>query len=110
MLEKTQMDKLLKNTEDMQQTLQKAQAEMAKIKIEGLADNGVVRVSMNCKHEIIKVLIDPSIMTDKNLLEKMFAMATNDATKKIETYIANRMMDDISTSILNGLQGIKFPG
>lgn len=109
MFDKNQVDNLMKNAQNMQQNLQKVQTVIAKSEVEGLAGNGVVKIVMNCQHEVKKVLIDPSMMNDKNTLEKMFAFAVNDAAKKVEAFTASKMMDSLSTGILNGLAEMKLP-
>jgi len=78
------MGNLMKQAQMMQANLQKAQAELATIDVEGNASNGLVKVIMSCKNEIKKVDIDPSLMDDKELLEDMIVVALKDALKKIE--------------------------
>jgi nucleoid-associated protein EbfC len=109
MFDKTQVDNLMKNAQEMQQNLQKAQDQIAKIEMEGHDEKKNVKVIMNCRHDLKSVSIEPSAMNDRVMLEKMFAAAVNDATKKIEAYTANKMMDGISSGILNGLSEIKLP-
>lgn len=64
---------------------------------------------MNGKHEIKQVSIDPSIINNKDQLEKLFTTAFNDTVRKIEAYTANKMMDGISSGILKNLADIKLP-
>lgn len=109
MFDKSQMENLMKNAEEMQKNLQKAQNEVARLEIEGSAGDGVIKVTMNGKHDLQKVSIDPSIINNKNMLEKMFVIAVNDATRKIEELTANKMMDGLSSGILDGLAGMNLP-
>lgn len=106
MFNKVKMEELLNCTKEMQSSLQTAQNEMAILEVEGSANNGIVRVRMNCGHNIKSVFIDPRAMNNKKELENMFAIAVNDAIRKIEEYTANKMMDNISAAMLNGFAGI----
>jgi len=85
------MGNLMKQAQMMQANLQKAQAELATIDVEGNASNGLVKVIMSCKNEIKKVDIDPSLMDDKELLEDMIVVAFKDALKKIEVTSNQKM-------------------
>lgn len=109
MFDKAKINDLMKQAQEMQQNLQKSQDEIAKWEVEGRAENGMVKVIMNCRHHVIKVSINPSIINNINRLELLFAAAVNDATKKVEVYTANQMMTSISSGMLDGLSGMKFP-
>lgn len=110
MFNKEQVDRLMKNAQEMQYNLQKAQNEITKLEVEGLAGGGAIRVIMDGRHSLKKVSIESSRMSDKNTLEKMFVAAVNDATQKLEACVANKMMDGLSSGILDDLAGMKFPG
>jgi hypothetical protein len=65
--------------------LKKAQDELAFIEVTGEAGSGLVKILMTCKHEVKRVSIDPSLMTDdKDMLEDLIAAAFNDAARKAE--------------------------
>ena len=85
------MGNLMKQAQMMQANLQKAQAELATIDVEGNASNGLVKVTMSCKNEIKKINIDPSLLDDKEILEDMIAVAFKDALKKIEATSNQKM-------------------
>jgi len=69
----------------MQENLKKAQEELAFIEVTGEAGSGLVKILMTCKHEVKRVSIDPSLMTDdKDMLEDLIAAAFNDAARKAE--------------------------
>jgi DNA-binding YbaB/EbfC family protein len=69
----------------MQENLKKAQDELAFIEVTGEAGSGLVKILMTCKHEVKRVSIDPSLMTDdKDMLEDLIAAAFNDAARKAE--------------------------
>ena len=56
------MGNIMKQAQMMQANLQKAQAELASIDVQGSASNGLVKIVMSCKHEVKKIDIDPSIL------------------------------------------------
>jgi len=85
------MGNLMKQAQMMQANLQKAQAELATIDVEGNASNGLIKVTMSCKNEIKKIDIDPSLLDDKEMLEDMIIVAFKDALKKIETTSNQKM-------------------
>ncbi|NDH49272.1 MAG: YbaB/EbfC family nucleoid-associated protein, partial [Proteobacteria bacterium] len=58
------MGNLMKQAQMMQANMQRAQAELAAIEIEGQASNGLIKIKMTCKNEIKKIEIDPSLLTD----------------------------------------------
>ena len=85
------MGNIMKQAQMMQANLQKAQAELATIEVEGSASNGLVKILMTCKHEVKKIDIDPSILEDKEMLEDMVLVALKDALQKIESTTSTKM-------------------
>jgi hypothetical protein len=76
---------LMKQAQQMQENLKKAQARIAEIEVEGQSGAGMVKVVMNGKHDVRRVNIDASLMSDdKDLLEDLIAAAVNDAVRKVE--------------------------
>ncbi len=98
---------LMKQAQQMQQNMQKAQEELATIEVEGQSGAGAVKVVMTCKHDVRRVTIDPSVMDDKEMLEDLVAAALNDATRRVETTVQERM--GAFTSGLNLPPGMKLP-
>ena len=85
MFNKGQLAGLMKQAQAMQENLKKAQDELAFIEVTGEAGSGLVKILMTCKHEVKRVSIDPSLMTDDNdMLEDLIAAAFNDAARKAE--------------------------
>ena len=83
---------LMKQAQQMQQNMQKAQAELATVEVEGQAGSGTVKVTMTCGHEVRRVLLDDSVFSDdKEMLEDLIVLALNDATKKAEAISQQRM-------------------
>lgn len=79
------MGELMKQAQKMQEQFQKAQEELANAEVQGEAGAGMVSVVMNGRHDVKKVTIDPSLLSeDKELLEDLLAAAVNDAVRKIE--------------------------
>ena len=79
------MGDLMKQAQKMQEQLQKQQEEMAKAEVTGESGAGMVKVTMNGRHDVKKVDIDASLMSeDKELLEDLLAAAVNDAVRRIE--------------------------
>ncbi len=82
---------LMKQAQMMQQNMQKAQAELATVEVEGQAGSGMVKVTMTCGHEVRRVSLDDSVLDDKEMLEDLMVLAINDALKKVEATTQQRM-------------------
>ncbi len=98
---------LMKQAQQMQANMQKAQEELAAIEVEGQSGAGAVKVVMTCKHDVRRVSIDPSVMDDKEMLEDLIAAALNDATRRVESTTQEKMAG--FTSGLNLPPGMKLP-
>jgi|TARA_B100000929_G_scaffold265622_1_gene232809 DNA-binding YbaB/EbfC family protein len=102
------MGNLMKQAQEMQDKMQRVQEEIAKAEVLGEAGAGMVKVTMNGRHDVSKVEIDPSVMEeDKELLEDLLAAAVNDAVRKVETS-SKAKMEEV-TSGLNLPPGFKMP-
>lgn len=76
---------LMKQAGQMQEQMQKAQEELAKQQVTGEAGAGMVKVTMNGRHDVKDVSIDDSLLQeDKALLEDLLAAAVNDAVRRVE--------------------------
>ena len=83
MFNKGQLAGLMKQAQAMQDNLKKAQEELAHVEVTGESGSGLVQVLMTCKHDVKRVRIDPSLLTeDKDMLEDLVAAAFNDAVRK----------------------------
>ena len=99
---------MMKQAQQMQQNMQKAQAELAGVEVEGQASSGKVKVNMTCGHVVRRVELDESLLTeDKEMLEDLIVLAINDALKKVETTTQQRM--SAFTSGMGLPPGMKFP-
>lgn len=75
---------LMKEAQKMQQRMQELQEEIGKLTVEGESGGGMVKLTMNGRHDVSNVRIHPSIMDDKEMVEDLLAAAVNDAVRKIE--------------------------
>ena len=91
MLNKGGIANLMKQAQKMQENMQKAQDELASIEVEGQSGAGAVKIVMTCKHDVKRVAIDPSVMDDKEMLEDLIAAALNDANRRAEATMQERM-------------------
>ena len=82
---------LMKQAQQMQTNMAKAQEALALIDVEGKSGAGAVKVIMSCKHEVKRVMIDASVMDDKEMLEDLIAAAVNDAVRRVETTTQEKM-------------------
>lgn len=102
------MGQMMKQAQKMQEDMQKAQEEIANMEVEGQAGGGMVKVVMNGRHELRKVELDDSLMSDdKEMIEDLLAAAVNDAVRRIEQQSSERMSG--VTSGLNLPGGLKLP-
>ena len=83
---------LMKQAQRMQETMQKAQAELADMEVTGQAGGGMVSVVMTGRHDVKRVAIDDSLLNeDKEMLEDLLAAAVNDAVRKVESTTQEKM-------------------
>lgn len=98
---------LMKQAQQMQANMQKAQDALAQIDVEGSAGAGAVKVIVSCKHEVKRVSIDASVMDDREMLEDLVATALGDAMRKVETTTQEKMAG--FTSGMGLPPGMKLP-
>ena len=75
---------LMQQAQKMQENLQKAQEELAKLEVTGSAGGGMVSVTLTGAKECRKVRIDPALLSDAEMLEDLVAAAFNDASNRID--------------------------
>ena len=99
---------LMKQAQAMQENMKKAQEQLGQIEVEGQSGAGLVKVTMTCKHEVKRVVIDPGVLgDDKDMLEDLIAAAFNDALRRAEEVSSEKM-----GKITAGMPlppGMKFP-
>jgi nucleoid-associated protein EbfC len=102
------LSQLMRQAQEMQANMQKAQDELAATEVEGVAGGGMVKVVVTCKHEVRRVTIEESLLRDdKEMLEDLVAAAFNDASRKVEQTVQQKM-----SSVTGGLAlpaGLKLP-
>ena len=105
---KNQLAGLMKQAQQMQENMKKAQEALADITVEGVAEGNLVTVTMNCRHDVKRVHIDESLLSDdKDMLEDLVAAAVNDALRKVESTSQEKMSAVTAGMPLPG--GMKFP-
>jgi nucleoid-associated protein EbfC len=82
---------LMQQAQRMQENMQRAQEEIAKIEVTGSAGGGMVSVTLTGRKECRKVRIDPSVLSDPEMAEDLIAAAFNDASNKIDVESQARM-------------------
>jgi DNA-binding YbaB/EbfC family protein len=75
---------LMQQAQKMQENLQRAQEELAKLEVTGSAGGGMVSVTLTGTKECRKVRIDPSVLADPEMAEDLVAAAFNDASNKVD--------------------------
>ncbi|GAA4348273.1 YbaB/EbfC family nucleoid-associated protein [Kangiella taiwanensis] len=99
---------MMKQAQQMQEKMQKAQEEIANMEVTGEAGAGMVKVTMTGRHDVKRVEIDSSLMDDeKELLEDLVAAATNAAVRKVEEVTKEKMGG--ATEGLNLPPGMNLP-
>ena len=102
---KGQLAGLMKQAQQMQDNLKRAQDELATIEVEGQSGAGLVKVTMTCKHDVKRVVIDPSLLDeDKDMLEDLVMAAMNDAVAKAEAATQAKMAGFMPA----GMSGLGF--
>ncbi len=105
---KGQIAGLMKQAQQMQENMKKAQEALADIVVDGESGGGLVKVSMSCRNDVRRVTIDPTLLDeDKDMLEDLVAAAFNDALRKAEATTQEKM-----ASVTAGMPippGMKLP-
>jgi len=99
---------LMKQAQRMQEDMQRAQEEIARMECTGESGAGLVRVGVNGRHDVKSVKIAPELLSeDVSMLEDLLAAAVNDANRKVEKQSSEKM-----SGLTNGLNlppGMKLP-
>jgi len=89
---KGQLAGLMKQAQQMQEHMKKVQEQLASTEVEGQSGAGMVKVVMTCRHDVKRVTIDESLLKDdKDMLEDLIAAAVNDAVRRVETTVQEKM-------------------
>lgn len=99
---------IMKQAQQMQANMEKAQKELADQEVIGESGAGMVKVTMNGRHDVKRVVIAPELMSDdKEMVEDLVAAAVNDANRRVESMTQERM-----SSVTSGMglpPGMKLP-
>ncbi|HEX4927875.1 MAG TPA: YbaB/EbfC family nucleoid-associated protein [Burkholderiales bacterium] len=105
---KGNIGQLMKQAQLMQENMRRMQEQLATLEVEGQSGAGMVKVQMTCKHEVKRVSIDPSLVgEDREMLEDLLAAAFNDAARRVESTITEKMSG--MTAGLGLPAGFKLP-
>ena len=99
---------IMKQAQQMQENMQKAQEEIANMEVTGESGAGLVKITMTGRHDVKNVIIDPTLLgDDKDMLEDLIAAAVNDASRRVESMTQEKM-----SGLTAGMElpaGIKLP-
>ena len=100
-------EKLMRQAQQMQEQMSKAQEELAKEIVEASAGGGIVRVKATGALEIIEIKIAPEAIDpeDPDLLADMVQAAVNEALRSAQSLVESRL-----GNAMGGLQGLGLPG
>ena len=105
---KPNIGQLMRQAQQLQANMQKAQEQLGTLEVTGEAGAGMVKVVMNGRHEVRRVQIDPTAFgDDREMLEDLVAAACNDATRRVAEAVQQHMAD-----AMGGMQlppGMKLP-
>jgi DNA-binding YbaB/EbfC family protein len=105
---KGNIGQLMKQAQQMQENMRRMQEGLATLEVEGQSGAGLVKVQMTCKYETRRVTVDPSLVgDDREMLEDLLVAAFNDAARKVEATIAEKMSG--MTAGLGLPPGFKLP-
>jgi hypothetical protein len=98
------MGDLMKQAQQFQQKMEKIQAELSEMRVEGTAGGGVVKVTANGKQEILELTINKEVVNpdDIQMLQDLILAALAQAREKAAALSSEKM------AALTG--GIKIPG
>jgi nucleoid-associated protein EbfC len=89
---KGQLAGLMKQAQQMQENMKKVQEQLAETEVEGQSGAGMVKVVMTCRHDVKRVTIDESLLKDdKDMIEDLVAAAVNDAVRRVEATVQEKM-------------------
>ncbi len=105
---KSGLGNLMRQAQQMQETMKKAQSELANLEVTGEAGAGMVKIVLNGRHEALGLAIEPKLLAeDKDMLEDLIVAAINDAVHKLEAHSQEKYAGLMSG--LNLPPGVKLP-
>jgi nucleoid-associated protein EbfC len=82
------MQQMMRQAQQMQEKLQ---GEIAQIRVEASAGGGMVTVQMDGQKNLLAVKIEPEVTGDVEMLQDMIVAAANEAVKKVDGEIQQKM-------------------
>jgi len=82
---------LMQQAQKVQEDMKQAQEELANLEVTGQAGGGLVSVIMTGQHEVKRVVIDPEVADDREMVEDLVAAAVNDAVNRIQQNTQDKM-------------------
>ncbi len=105
---KGNIGQMMKQAQMMQENMRRMQEQLGTLEVEGQSGSSMVKVVMTCKHEVRRVGIDPSLAgDDREMLEDLLVAAFNDAARKVEATVAEKM--GALTAGMGLPSGLKLP-
>jgi hypothetical protein len=104
---KGNIGQMMKQAQMMQENMRRMQEQLGTLEVEGQSGSGMVKVVMTCKHEMRRVSIDPSLTADREMLEDLLVAAFNDAARKVDETVSQKMSG--LTAGLGLPAGLKLP-
>jgi len=105
---KGNIGQMMKQAQMMQENMRRMQEQLGTVEVEGQSGSGMVKVVMTCKHEARRVSIDPSLAGgDREMLEDLLVAAFNDAARKVEATVQEKM--SALTAGMGLPAGLKLP-
>ena len=104
---KGNIGQMMKQAQMMQENMRRMQEQLGSLEVEGQSGSGMVKVVMSCKHEMRRVSIDASLTSDREMLEDLLVAAFNDAARKVDETVSQKM-----SSLTAGMglpAGLKLP-
>lgn len=98
---------MMKQAQQMQGKMQEMQAKLDAMVVEGQAGGGMVKITLSGKSDLKRVVIDPSLMDDREVLEDLIIAAHADAKQKVEAAMAEEMQT--ATAGMSLPPGLKLP-
>jgi DNA-binding YbaB/EbfC family protein len=98
---------MMQQAQRMQDNLKRAQEELAQLEVTGSAGGGMVSITITGKFETRRVRIDPSVLSDAEMLEDLITAAFNDAVNKVNAESEKRM--SAATAGMPLPPGMKLP-
>jgi len=99
---------LMKQAQALQESMQRAQQDLVHLEVTGESGGGMVKVTLNGRHEARRVALDPSLpLDDREMLEDLVAAAINDAVQRVDAAVQQKFAG--LTSSMSLPPGLKLP-